>query len=231
MSSPLVIDLSHWDEAHDYAKVKAAGIVGVIYKATQGSSSVDVTYASQRAAAVSNGLLWGAYHFGDGSSVATQVENFLRHADVLAGDLFCLDYEDNPESQMSIGQAGDWTSEVEDALGRQNQLVLYSGNTIKETMRPQDQPFWSSRRLWLAEYGHKATIPAPWAKYWLWQYTDNATVAGVGIQIDGSYFDGSAEQLKAEWATGRAISPLPPISVPRAERICPLCHQPWPIPT
>jgi lysozyme len=228
----LVIDLSHWDEASDYSKVKAAGIAGVIYKATQGSGNVDTTYSGQRASALKNGLLWGAYHFGDGSSVKTQAQNFLNHADVTAGDLFCLDYENNADSQMSIQQAIDWTTQVENDLGRVNQCVLYSGNLIKETMRPQDQPFWGSRRLWLAQYASKPVVPAPWAKYWLWQYTDGESgpsphsVAGVSGTIDCNHYDGTADQLKAEWATGKSQSPIPVEPV----RICPLCHQPWPIP-
>ena len=44
------------------------GIVGVIHKATQGTTYVDETYASRRVEALACGLLWGAYHFGVGGA-------------------------------------------------------------------------------------------------------------------------------------------------------------------
>jgi lysozyme len=56
----MVVDLSHYDPAHDYDAVKAAGVTGVIYKATQGQTYQDPTYPKQRRAALKAGLCWGA---------------------------------------------------------------------------------------------------------------------------------------------------------------------------
>jgi lysozyme len=218
MINLLVIDLSHWDDVTDYAKVKASGIVGVIYKATQGSSYVDATYAPEREKAVGAGLLWGALHFGDGSSVTAQVKNFLSHAALNPQDLFALDYEDNT-SQMNIQQAHDWMVAVEQELGRPTQGVLYSGNTIKETIRPQDQAFWAPRRLWLAQYASSPVVPPPWTSAWLWQYTDGGTVPGLAGQgtVDCNSYLGTAIQLANEWSTGQTTV-----------QYCPCCHQPLP---
>src|SRR5262245_33509042 len=66
---PVVVDLSHWDPADNYETVKQQGIVGVIYKATEGGSYTDPTYVSQQRAAKAAGLKWGAYHFADASNV------------------------------------------------------------------------------------------------------------------------------------------------------------------
>jgi lysozyme len=224
----LVIDLSHFDFATDYAKVKASGVAGVIYKATQGSGMNDSTYLAQKAEAKAAGLLWGAYHFGDGSDPKDQAQNFLTFARVDPDELFCLDYEDYPSSQMSIGQAETFVVDVEAGLGRNGQCVLYSGNLIKETIRSQDQGFWSARRLWLAEYGPTPKVPAPWAKQWLWQYTDGESgptphgVPGVSEKThDCNHYDGTPEQLAAEWATGKA-------STAPVVRYCPTCHQKLP---
>ena len=49
--NPLVVDLSHWDPADDYDAVKEDGIVGVIYKATEGQGYTDPTYVQQQNAA------------------------------------------------------------------------------------------------------------------------------------------------------------------------------------
>jgi len=78
--NPRVVDLSHWNPANDYDAVKDAGIVGVIYKATEGVSYTDNTYVQQQHAAKAAGLKWGAYHLANGRVVDGQVANFLRFA-------------------------------------------------------------------------------------------------------------------------------------------------------
>jgi GH25 family lysozyme M1 (1,4-beta-N-acetylmuramidase) len=219
MSEPvqfLVVDLSHYDPANDYDKVKKAGIVGVIYKATQGTGYTDATYGMQRALALQAGLKWGAYHFGDGSDVKRQVANFLGYAQIDADTLFCLDFEPNDSSQMSLQQAKDFVTQVEQGLNRPNQCVLYSGNQIKEDLGNQKDPFWSARRLWLAQYGSTPDWPPAWTTYWLWQYTDGSvgpyphTVDGCDSGgVDCNSYPGTPEQLAAEWASG-VPGPLPP---------------------
>src|SRR5215467_13284055 len=104
---PMVVDLSHWDPASDYNKVKAAGIRGVIYKATEGTSYTDDTYVQQQHAAKAAGLKWGSYHFADGSSVQQQVDNYMGFACPDPDELFCLDWEDNPSGhgKMSMSMA------------------------------------------------------------------------------------------------------------------------------
>ena len=106
--NPRVVDLSHWGPAHDYDAVKDAGIVGVIYKATQGIGFTDHTYVQQQHAAKTAGLKWGAYHFADGSDLDRQVTNFLRFAAPDPDELFCLDWEDNSGDTMSANGVKKW---------------------------------------------------------------------------------------------------------------------------
>jgi hypothetical protein len=107
---------------------------------------------------------------------------------------------------MSADQAKQWITQVETALGRPGQCVIYSGNTAKELIDGSDA-FFGSRRLWLAQYN---TTPEPqqsWATYWLWQFTDGQlgpsphAVDGVG-PCDINSYAGSPNQLSAEWASG-----------------------------
>jgi lysozyme len=215
----MVIDLSHWDPAKDYNAVADDGIVGVIYKATQGQSMTDDTYVDQQRAAKLAGLKWGAYHFADGSSVAGQVENFMSFACPDPDELFCLDWEDNPSgTRMSASQAKDWISQVETRLGRPGECVIYAGNTAKELISGHD-PFFGARRLWLCQYGSTPECQESWDTYWLWQYTDGNygpephTVAGVG-PCDINSYQGTSSQLAAEWASGSAVpGPTPPTEV------------------
>jgi lysozyme len=220
MSEPinfLVIDLSHHDPADNYAKVKAAGIVGVIYKATQGTGFQDPTYEKQRTAALKAGLKWGAYHFGDGSDVKLQVANFLGFAQIDPETLFCLDFEPNSSSQMSLAQAKDFITQIENGLSRTTECVLYSGNQIKEQLGSRKDVWWGARRLWLAQYGTSPVVQASWKTYWLWQYTDGTTgpkphtVAGCDSGgVDCNSYVGTPEQLAAEWASGVPTPPPPP---------------------
>lgn len=208
----VVVDLSHWDPASDYTAVKNAGIVGVIFKATQGQSYNDPTYKSQRDKAKAAGLRWGAYHFGDGTSVAGQVNNFVNFANLGEDELFCLDWEDS-DNNMSRDQAQQFIADVEFRLNRSAQCVLYSGNRAKDVLGSSIDPFFGKRRLWLAQYSTTAKVQASWETYWLWQFTDGQvgplphTVPGVG-HCDINSYDGPTDKLIAEWATG-APGPVP----------------------
>jgi Glycosyl hydrolases family 25 len=50
--NPLVVDLSHHNDVVDFSKVKAAGIAGIIHKATEAIGFVDNAYAVRRGHAV-----------------------------------------------------------------------------------------------------------------------------------------------------------------------------------
>lgn len=222
---PMVTDLSHWDPAKDYNAVREDGIVGVIYKATQGQSMTDDTYVDQQKAAKMAGLKWGAYHFADGSDVDGQVKNFMNFAAPDPDELFCLDWEDNPDgTKMSVSQAKEWITKVETELGRPGECVIYGGNTIKEGLGNKADPFFGSRRLWMCQYGSTPTVQVSWKTYWLWQFTDGIngpnphTIDGIGPCDINSYKSGDATKLASEWASGSAKpAPIPPKPIPEPE--------------
>jgi lysozyme len=214
---PMVVDLSHWDPAQSYSQVKASGIHGVIYKATEGSNYQDTTYVSQQHAAKAAGLCWGAYHFADASSVNKQIDNFMHFADPDPDELFCLDWEDNGGNAMSLANAQTWITEVEKQLGREGQCVIYSGNTAKEALGNSSNAFFGSRRLWLCQYTTGTpTWAKAWDNYWLWQFTDGQSgstphsVSGIGhCDINSFDRDGGSDELIATWATGKSDGPGP----------------------
>lgn len=210
--NPLCADLSHWDCAENYVAVADSGIVGVIYKATEGQTYTDPTYVAQQRAAKLAGLQWGAYHFADASDTQGQIDNFLRFACPDPDELFCLDWEDNGGDTMALDDVVRWIEGVEQRLGRPGHAVLYGGNTIKENANAH--PVLTSRRLWLCQYANAPTLPDGWENYWLWQYTDGQSgpsphaIEGIG-PCDINHYNGSAEQLIAEWATGKSDIPPP----------------------
>lgn len=218
--NPLVCDLSHHDTADDYVAVKQAGIVGIIFKASEGQTYTDPTYVQQQRAAKAAGLLWGSYHFADASSVNGQIDNYMRFACPDPDEIFCLDVEDNPtgNGMMSVENCKIWITEVERQLNRPSECLIYSGNTLKENIDGVDQ-FFGSRRLWLAQYSSTPTWQVSWDHPWLHQFTDGQygptphSIDGVG-PCDINSYDGTADQLIAEWATGTADRPPAPEPAP-----------------
>jgi len=194
---PNVIDIYHGNVIHDFAAIKAAGILGVIHKATQGAGYADPLYASRRKLATDAGLLWGAYSFNTGEDVKAQVGQFISHADPEDQTLICLDFEDNPHSQMSLSQARQWLELMDEELGRK--AVIYSGNRIKDLLGNTVDSFFGSHRLWLAQYGPVARVQPSWNKQWLWQYSENGRLPGTDGALDFNIYAGS--DLPTEWAS------------------------------
>lgn len=200
---PKVIDISHGNTVRDFQALKAAGIVGVIHKATQGTYFKDPLYDQRREQAEAAGLLWGAYCFNTGEDPATQVGVFLAHAAPEANTLVALDFEDNYKSQMSLEQAQNWLERCADALGRKP--VLYSGNRAKDLLGDTENEFFGAHRLWLPQYGPHAVVQASWKNAarqpWLWQYSEHGQLPGTDGLIDLNAFAGSDDELTTEWAS------------------------------
>jgi lysozyme len=203
----VVVDLSHHNAVVDFKQLKAAGIVGVIYKATQGLTYVDKSYASRRTQALEQGLLWGAYHFGVGGDGSDQADFFLNTVQPDAATLLVLDYEPNLTGPtMSLDQAREFVDHTQAVTGRWP--GLYSGHLIKEQLGSvaAPDPILANCFLWLAQYnGPKPLNVPPTFKTWsFWQYTDGVhgpephAVNGVG-PCDRNQFNGSLKQLKKLW--------------------------------
>lgn len=206
MSKPLVVDIYHGDVVLDFAKVKAAGIVGVIHKATQGGGIVDHAYATRRKSALAAGLLWGAYHFFDFSaSPVAQADHFLSVANADEKTLVALDWENVGAREPSAALARAFLHEIEAKLGRK--AVIYSGNVAKEQIAGKDD-YFGSHRLWLCQYGAAWKVQASWERPWLWQNNGDSYgpgphhIAGLAGLIDNNCIIDpmTAEQLMTEWA-------------------------------
>jgi lysozyme len=204
-----VVDLYHGDNVTSFRTAAANGVWGVIHKATTGATGTDSSYARRRRPARDANLLWGAYHWGTGADVAAQVRHFLNVAQPDSQTLVALDYEDQ---RMSLNQAREWLTLIEQQLGRK--AVLYSGHLIKDKLGNRNDPFFGAHRLWLAHYNPNPVAQRSWRNYWLWQYTDGTDsnprlvpkgVAGIPGdargRLDCDSYDGTKNQLTAEWAS------------------------------
>jgi lysozyme len=206
---PIVADLYHGDRVTDFAAFKAASVAGVIHKAQQGASKQgdDPTYAIRRRAARNAGLLWGAYHFMTDDDPAAQADAFLKAAAPDAQTLLAVDYEPYGRHTPTLAQLRVLLAAIVAAVGRK--AVIYSGSLIKEALGSAPDAFLGSHRLWLADYAQEWTLHplTAWARPWLWQFTGDGQgpaphkIAGCSGFVDLNRYEGSLEQLTAEWAS------------------------------
>jgi len=221
MTTPIrkVLDISHHNDVSSWDDVVAAGIVGVIHKATEGTGYTDPMYLKRRAPATAAGLLWGAYHFAHGGeSIQAQVDNFLSVVgDNNADMVLALDWEDNPSGPtMTAAEARKFIELLEAQIG-EGRCLIYSGNVAKEQISGKD-PFFGARRLWLAQYGSSPTCQASWDSFWLWQYSDGNVgpgpqgCPGVTGDVDTNSWQGSNADLTAQWSGSADVVPAPSVA-------------------
>jgi len=212
MSINVVVDISHHNGNVNLAQAKAAGLVGVIHKATQGTGFVDSMYQSNRQQAQAAGLLWGAYHFGIAGDGVQQADFFLQTAAADAQTLLALDFEPNTQGPtMTLDQAKAFVTRVQAVTGKFP--GFYSGSLIKQQLggKPAD-PVLSQCFLWLAQYASAPKdIPATWPTWTLWQYTDGQpqngpsphSIDGIGA-CDRDQFNGTLEALQTLWGVAQS---------------------------
>ena len=198
-----VIDISHYENPIDFAKVAADGIVAIIAKATQGATWIDPAYADFKRAAARHNFLWGSYHFSTGADVNAQADHYISTVRLTDGELVCLDFEENPTgSSMSLKQARDFVSLMKERIGRYP--VLYGGAWLKEQLHGKRDEVLSRCPLWVSQYSTKPILPPGWTKYALWQYTDGTSgpeprvVNGIG-RCDRNQYNGTISQLRKVW--------------------------------
>lgn len=202
-----VIDISHHNTVTSFQEVKNNGIVGVIHKATQGTTVVDSKYHARRQRALDAGLLWGAYHFGVRGNVEQQVNHFLNTTNNPANkDLLVLDFEPNPIGEsgtMTLSEAERFVTLVNDRIGRFP--GLYSGQSFIREKAGNRATILSQCFLWIARYSSNLPqVPPAWDTFTFWQYTDGNAgdqphqVPGIG-RCDRDKFNGSLAGLKRLW--------------------------------
>jgi lysozyme len=207
MTDPInaVVDISHHNGDVNLQLAKADGIIGVIHKATQGTTMADPMYQTNRTKALNEELLWGAYHFGTGGDGAAQAQFFLNVVGTFDNTLLVLDFEQNTDgASMSLADARAFVTEVNQVTGRFP--GLYSGSYIKQLLGSAKDPVLAECWLWLPEYGPTPVVPANWSTWTMWQYTDGNfgpephSVNGIGA-CDRDKFNGTEDQLRTLWQT------------------------------
>ena len=186
-----VVNLSHYDMMRvDFVAMKSDGVVGIIHEATFPRLQRDGRYAERQVQAMRAGLLWGAYHFGDGTNPISQADHFLAvvasshpPANPVSGEektrpgvLLVLDFEKNghyPGGSMSTAQAAAFVQRIKERTGKYPGLY---GSEFRLRQMVGGAP--AAQRavltncwLWIANYHNEPRSTSPWSHWDLWQYT------------------------------------------------------------
>ena len=196
------VDVSHYDGTIDWVKAHAAGIDFAIMKATETTSYVDPTFATNWKGAHDAGVIRGAYHFfranADG---ATQADWFLKTAGMpQPGDLpptLDLETTDGVPVAQVAQVALAFLARIHDVTGV-TPMVYTSPSFFDSTlMAPAG---FDSYLLWVANWGVSCpSIPQPpWNDWVIWQNSATGTVNGIpgsNGAVDLDQYNGSLSDL------------------------------------
>jgi lysozyme len=201
-----IIDLSHHNVVTDFARVKAAGVVGVIHKATEGKTFTDTTYKARESAARKAGLAWGSYHFLKHGDAGAQMQNYLSFAEPEPGARVCIDYEDAACKLDDLDEAIAAIRADDATL----QIAIYGGALLKEQIGNANYPDFGACALWISQWNNSGPSwpDETWPVWSLWQYTDRGVVSGIQGDVDCNQFNGSKRQCLA-WMGPATVQPKP----------------------
>lgn len=212
-----VVNMSHYDMLRpDFVAMKSEGVLGIIHEASYPKFERDGRYFERERMALSAGLLWGAYHFGDGTNPIQQADHFLS---VVAasqpmvvtstdpekkrpGVLLVLDFEQNTHYRggtMTLAQAVAFVERIKERTGkypglygseyRLRQMLYGAGATpsLRQTL--------SNCWLWVANYHAEPRSVSPWGGWHMWQYTGDGKC---GLRPRNAYPTSVANLRRAE---------------------------------
>ena len=201
------LDISH--HQNDAGKIewgKVKGYEFVYVKCTEGTSYVDPKYKENRAAIRSKGLLFGAYHFANGTDAMAEANHFLANVgDLQEGEIVVLDYETKVLKDPAAWSLV-WLQRVESKLGFKPMLYTYDA-----MLRAYD---WSkvsnnNNGLWAARYSLLSPNTGSWPFWAIWQYSSKGKVPGFTGNVDLNTTKMDLETLK-KYGKPKATVPPPP---------------------
>lgn len=200
-----ILDLSSNNPVpYDLNAVARSGVVGVIFKATEGANYTNPALHPGWEDAKAAGLWRSAYHFARPFTNSPQAEAvfFANNLPALEpGDGVALDLEDGGGDLSAWALA--WVRAVEQRVGFRPWFYSYSAFLTEHLGGGALGDF----PLWLANYGPVEPLPpAPWARITAWQYTETGNCPGITGNVDRSRTSLDAAGLRA---LGKP-SPVPP---------------------
>jgi GH25 family lysozyme M1 (1,4-beta-N-acetylmuramidase) len=191
----------------DWGAVRGSGIEFAFIKATEGPVGCGGGYYTNNwarrdlAESAAAGLYRGAYHFarpGDINSAVNQARYFVNAVGPMNGprDLPpVLDIESScglgPADLAAFARA--WVDEVRALTGRTP--IVYTYYYFWQDQLQNDASL-ANLPLWIATYGARPLVPAPWHGNWtFWQHSSTGAVPGIAGNVDLNLFAWGSDAL------------------------------------
>lgn len=198
MSELKGIDVSHWQGAIDWEKVKADGVVFAILKAGGSDSGryKDSSFERNYYEARANGIKLGCYYFnGKGcTSAAAGVADAQHFLSLISGKVFEYPCYSDLEAPTSATKQGNTDAvigfcETVKAAGYKTGIYASDISGFKDRL---DISRLGAYDKWVARYGSK---PKYALDYQLWQYSSSGSVLGINgrVDMDIAYYDYSED--------------------------------------
>lgn len=195
------MDVSHYDGAINWATAKSSGIDFAFVKATEGTTFVDPTFATNWTGMKSAGVVRGAYHFFHANVDPHAQASFVVQTvgQLEAGDLpLVIDLEttDGQSAATVAANALAFLDAVKTATGKKP--IVYVSPGFMNGSAANASGF-ASYSLWVANWGVSCPdVPSPWAGWAFWQHSATGTVPGVPASaVDLDTFNGTLADLHA----------------------------------
>jgi lysozyme len=193
------IDVSYYQEAIDWPRVRRAGIRFAFIRVSDGALLRDPRFQTNWAEAKRAGVVRGGYQFfRPDQSVTAQADLMIAAmAGRDAADLppvIDIEVDGGLDPPTVAERAAVWIDRVRQRLGVEP--IVYTGSDLwrnggADTLGPQP--------LWLAHYTQNCpAVPPPWTRWTFWQHTDRGAVPGIEGPVDLDLFAGSLGALTAE---------------------------------
>lgn len=188
------IDVSHHQGKIDWERVARSSaengnpIKFVIMKATESDTFTDPDYSENISKARDAGFVCGVYHFYDPwTSPEKQAEHFINTVKLRKGDIVpVVDVERTGHSSSDLrNDLIRFIKALESHYGVKP--IIYASTKFRK--RHLDNTAFDSYPFWVAHY--YVVRPVTDRKWNFWQFTDHASVDGIGGYTDFNVFRGS----------------------------------------
>ncbi len=190
------VDVSRFNLPVDGAKLRFAGVAFVYAKASQGTASIDASFAATCKSARQAGVLCGGYHWLMPGNPEAQAESFLKRVASVPTDLPpAVDVEPNPQGgSASLEDLKAFLAIVSQKTGCTP--VVYGGRYLKSVTASANDPYLSRYALWVAQYGlAPPTVSPPWKDWTFWQFSNGLALQGLSA-MDVNAFNGNETALR-----------------------------------
>ena len=196
------IDVSHWQNTIDWAKVAATGKAFAFIKASDGTDFVDDQYLINRAGAQANGIWTGAYHFArpdaTPNDALAEADHFVDTMRLGSGDLLpALDLEQS--GGLTIPALQEWVATfLEEVRARTGaRAMIYTSPAFWKKYMGDSSALADAgyKTLWIAHWN--VTSPTVAANNWggrgwtFWQYSNCGKVSGITGCVDLDRYRGT----------------------------------------